>query len=936
MCRAYDMMLLTANTFDCLCAGSMALFVVQSVCLWLCALCMQPRTAWIATLSDEQRWRGPEGRYVTNFNAASHTHLANAAPAAAAGDVIVGAVQLCPGVRYNSLERLNVGGRAQYSFWQSVFGGDLEGRLFLFNIGGHLQFAPQPIMQCFRRPLRTFFVRLEVGLPARLLQLIPNPPEWLDAESHLCLRLPAPFSMCLASGDWQTVCIPDPDPHIDNIIGRGGRERFRVVGWSYWSGLQAHFGDVDVTPVRGENLNETLALNMADEFRCFAAALQGGGELDQEHRVQLHRFAYVLQRFHDDLLPTALSDGILELRGRNASVNSRYHSAFLIKCLLTCQFLRDSANLKHVVRRSVDLCLPPSLASMFSDWLNPPPGRAREGMIMPSASKISVSRLLLDVAFMQFKRKANHEALLAGGSVRYMLADSSVQGHRDFELVRMHTIPKARLVALLSAAHILYDMWSDPFPEAEFMDDWMHNQDLAFITELSAGIDVHAMPVVVIGSARGSLRHKFHSVMHALFLESACTADLEHMSAEICSFTTDQGVEFGFHRIEKVSIQQLFPWAFIENAIPQDDEFEFAPLLPDPAMDRHEVDVTKAVGIAGLLHIIHNTSDDLGCTLVVFDDTILGLSHISNMIRKETTRDRLFESCFSSDIGRHLRGDFKGFNAKVHKARWGTIAHAVVQLATLEHPLRFCWSKARYGVVQRQDDESTVYSVDLEIVDHAITSPFFWASLKMLLGFSKLILRCFAWAEGCPCHSQYPRDNFIPKHVWSRWERCPLRGRRAPCLAAGNFMGNLVEIVAETAAELVVVLPNDISQEQRAVLLRDFERGRQHLVFAFSLRLAHWRVSPWCIYGCAHGNYVTARYYVKECLTLASTHSLFRRLQTEPIKSEAQRFVDGESLETLDVLSEFLGELFFTCTAERSIEGDHAKVPSINPLYMSV
>ncbi len=149
-------------------------------------------------------------------------------------------------------------------------------------------------------------------------------------------------------------------------------------------------------------------------------------------------------------------------------------------------------------------------------------------------------------------------------------------------------------------------------------------------------------------------------------------------------------------------------------------------------------------------------------------------------------------------------------------------------------------------------------------------------------------------------------------------------------------MGNLVEIVAETAAELVVVLPIDISQEQRAVLLRDFERGRQHLVFAFSLRLAHWRVSPWCIYGCAHGNYVIARFYVKECLTLASTHSLFIRLQTEPIKSEAQRFVDGEPLGTLDSLAEFLGELFFTCTAERSIEGDHAKAPSINPLYMSV
>ena len=73
------------------------------------------------------------------------------------------------------------------------------------------------------------------------------------------------------------------------------------------------------------------------------------------------------------------------------------------------------------------------------------------------------------------------------------------------------------------------------------------------------------------------------------------------MSAEICTFTTDQGVEFGFHRIEKVPMQQLFPWAMIPNAVQQDVDSEFAPPWQHEVAEHldHDVDVSKAVGIAG-------------------------------------------------------------------------------------------------------------------------------------------------------------------------------------------------------------------------------------------------------------------------------------------------------------------------------------------------
>jgi hypothetical protein len=252
----------------------------------------------------------------------------------------------------------------------------------------------------------------------------------------------------------------------------------------------------------------------------------------------------------------------------------------------------------------------------------------------------------------------------------------------------------------------------------------------------------------------------------------------------------------------------------------------------------------------------------------------------------------------------------------------------VKELRRIENTLRFRWDLARYGAAHRPVANDADYaSVDVSVVDDAIKSSKFWGSLRVLDSFAELLLKAFSWAEGCSCRSHVD-SQAVPRELAERWASCPMRGRRAPDLANGSFFIFFNNLSQMSAADLLAQLPHDLKMEDRAFLLQEFERGRAHLVFAFTLRLAHWRSPPWCVCGCGHGDPVVARRFIRRCLALQATHSLLQELQHDPVRSEAERFVDGEDIFQLRNLQQYVGSLAFAITAERTIEGDHAQVSS--------
>ena len=447
--------------------------------------------------------------------------------------------------------------------------------------------------------------------------------------------------------------------------------------------------------------------------------------------------------------------------------------------------------------------------------------------------------------------------------------------------------------------------------------------------EVQAALSTHLPPSVIIGSGHAKLWHKMHSVIHGLWLETGSATLLDAFCRAVVAFTTDQGTESGLSKVPILRVTSVLPWMPKPQA--EQSEHDLAPGPDNVAQHENAViDLTGSVSIAGLLHIAHNSTNDLAKSMEQFDTVVAQMQAVSRLLRKKDSKARLLESCFSDPVGLHLRSDLRSFSAKVHTGRWGTIAECIDQLLLVELALRFGWDIQKFGRGRTED------SVDVQAASDAIGSATFWAYLRMLQHLTSIITAATTWAESCPCH--YKLEKLGKSQAGKRlnlkkqWSKCPLRGCRSAELASGGFLDVLRGLSETTAGHLLTALPRDISFAERGVILQEYERGRSHLLFVFSVRLEFWQHAPWCIFQCGHMNPEIQKEGLRKCLSLPATHPLLVELQAPELSAEARAYVEGaeESLASLTLLSRFAAKLLCCPTAERAVEGDHAQAMLIH------
>ena len=653
-------------------------------------LAVMARCCWIASCNPGQRFGSLQtGRYRTDFNALSlertpvEEHLAQPFKAA---DRIFGVALPEPAFRYHVLAKMDDAANQQYRFWRSVFGSDLHGRLYFFVAKQqHRVLFDSPVeldVRTFQR-LKTFFIQLDDDNPSELVQKLEDLgrplPDWFDKTTQLCLRLPVTFAYKFMYGSWSQVCVPDPA--TESLFHKGTRQRSRLVGWSFCPGLEEEFPDI---PERTADPAETLTADAAgfvvDTIRQLAGFLSGGCPEDGEDDSWMHsceRAAQVLQNYQDDLDPASFHSGIVEARGRASFRNLPYQARFVIQCMLLSYYLRDAGNLRKVLQRAVQTIMPASLAEAVLKPL--------EDAQVPSASKMSKARLTVDVAYMLFQRQRNLSSVLR--TVRYVMVDSSVQGHHDFELIRVVSLDMNQAGEMRAAAERLRALWPDLCQRAcagvgaeQVLAEAAEAtaEESVLYETISRGLETHLMPSVVIGGGHATLWHKYHAVMHAFFLESGDALLLADLVSSIFSFTTDQGVEFGLSRVPVLPVRTVFPW--IE--LPQfQEEHDWAP-GPDigEAHAAAMVDLTSSVSIPGMLHIVHNSTNDLGKSMRQFETVVNQMQHVSKLLRRRDSKQRLLETYFADNVGRHLHAPINSFTAKIHTGRWGSVSECVKQM----------------------------------------------------------------------------------------------------------------------------------------------------------------------------------------------------------------------------------------------------------------
>jgi hypothetical protein len=508
-------------------------------------------------------------------------------------------------------------------------------------------------------------------------------PDWIfdddEVPASKCIRLPSPYAILCARGVWRSIAVADIPQHF--------------VGWRVLPQVAKTFNAAhQVHGVMPFGAN--VAYDAAQELRHIAQGMNADDEMDRDHLDILHQVAAALQSLHDELDPVAMHANIVDLRGVPAHKHGKaaYHATFLVQCLAVCNLLRDSGNLRLAIKYAVALTLPPSMARLVTARIDAEDGFSFH---LPHKSTLSRARMALDVGYMCFIRELNHRRL-DRGVVRYAMLDSSPQGHRDFLLINITTIDKVQLHQMLLDTNVLQQFWEGE----DLQDQNAQRQEALILRRVQDNIDVHALPPMVIGSGRGTLAMKFHAFMFAQFLECKSAWDLSLLASELIAITSDQGVEFGVTRLEPIDVAALFPWSQ-QDGVGGDDDYMFAPLADAPIPPR--IDLTGCVGIAGLLHIIHNSSADLESAMGTYKDTVRKLKHVANLVRRHATKDRLLNSCFNEGPALYMRRELQKFDGKVYENRWGTVAHCIIETLKLEHALRFGWSLQKYGSKQRAE-----------------------------------------------------------------------------------------------------------------------------------------------------------------------------------------------------------------------------------------
>eukprot|EP00971_Amphidinium_carterae_P351729 6492256-Amphidinium_carterae.2 len=848
-------------------------------------------------------------------------------------NAILGVVKISNGQSFHPMKVYDNATMIQKHFWSAIVD---DPDLFFFEIlESHALPEPASLMLCSDRKLRGFAVTPELGQAERLFDevLDDDARAWVGSPPQVVLRLPSQHaSLVLGGHSWTHICLP----HVEKErSGRGGSATL-TISWSLLGIDQPPSHNLVVhEPLK--NLNRETALALANVVRSYAATQD---QSDHELQQRLLRLATFAAEVSEQLDPLFFQKACRDLKAR-AAVHSlddtprkqlRYNVFWLIQILILSDSLRDSRKLKKIVGQALSMFVPPFLISMFRTTLTDPI------MQMPHVGTVSRWRFLLDAAIMLLHRSDNE----ANKYYRWIMTDSSTQHGRTFQLTTELRLNEADTAVamrancfLLSickdAFHILYLSFSPPSRKrCDIEDAWALREDDRLITVLSGVLVHHMLPPVTLGAGQTKLADKFQAVMHTLFLENGTTPNTLRKSChEIASLTTDFGTEFLLPTVAPMPLREILSWtvATVPTAELLASEFHAEGSEMSLECFRDNMDATDDVsmsfssclGLPGMLHVIHNAASDVLKVTPFIDSQVHCLSLVCDLLSRSASRTRLCEKCFSTPVLKQLHSRLLKFNHRVYRERWGTVSFAVDALLKIKPVLVHGWNLEQYAC------GLTSIGTDLSQVDEAICSDYFWSSMQVLNRMYDLVRQSFHWAEGCPCHSHLLVEQ-ADKSAARRWETCPMRGLRLPELAAGEFFNLFHDVANAGAVSLLTELPHTLDESHRADLLKEYEAGRAHLLYTFTLKFGAYTCPPLLLGACAHHSHQVARQALRECMASSVEHPLLAMLQSEPVRSEAIRFVDGADLQELNHLYSFLARFRFAQVVERRVEGAHARV----------
>ena len=437
-----------------------------------------------------------------------------------------------------------------------------------------------------------------------------------DDDGGLCL------SMCM------------PAPHLALVVSK----RWRMWGFPLVNGRAGNGFGYKLVPVlagiRAPIAAEHVALDHADPHRQFSP----GQFLDLADALRLvlanfgcnmpqHQHADLCQ--HIQWLMQMRNCLVMEELRRSSRM---FDLRLLISCVVTAGYLKHMGSLKDaLVAAVVVIVSDPAAAQYFKELLT------TSGAV-PSPRTLFRARLSVHIGVCKWQQNVHEDMLQGDGVFRWATVDSSPQGGWEWVLHAATTMRISDAVAALRTATMLATSDDVDTPECA-----------AALKRLRSVLCLHQGVPTVVGSGYASLSHKVHAVCHSTRLTASSWPAAAQLLNSTVTWTTDLGVEARFATFRHNLVQLFGDWIREEVELEaQDDgladldvDFDFQsdalhqrppPVLPGVARplvgvardlraaaplpeDPLDIDFARSVHIAGLLHVIHNCTEDLKSSL---------------------------------------------------------------------------------------------------------------------------------------------------------------------------------------------------------------------------------------------------------------------------------------------------------------------------------
>ena len=410
---------------------------------------------------------------------------------------------------------------------------------------------------------------------------------------------------------------------------------------------------------------------------------------------------------------------------------------------------------------------------------------------MPSAATMSRMRFTMDLGLMLYTRQKFADLLACDNAMPavYISADASPQAGREWNMIEAYIIPPSRLAAAAKTSDYLCNTVHLP-----------QTHDLHACRAEAQGrlLNVkkhHVFPAIAVGSRAASTAHKLTTLMHALYLDLGA-AGVECALQATVAFTTDFGTEHLLSSVPRLPQEVLaelcphWPLTYTADADDHDSEPEIimdylsqssgedvAPeTLRGEANKKRQVPRSLSVNpllnplgsadafrqqlfdaalcVPGTLHIIHNSSRDIGDNLKYFQEWTERASELSGFLRHRWTKEFFQAKCLQDALGEAWWPRLSRFRASLVHWRFGSIAAMASELLDLEPMLQTFWNEEAL----QQDAASRL--------TNTVRSGLFWAYTELLQNLETRLQHFANWSENCPCHP--PGAGAVGLH-WGQW-----------------------------------------------------------------------------------------------------------------------------------------------------------------------